>query len=191
MGTLVTAIFLPLPVTTAKYPRAFIGNSLPSNMDLIYNNERQFIDLEHSVFKPWHKDEFIKRFIFYLPVIPIYVPLSDLTWMKITNIRWLKVLIFSLKLYKNMSQTCAKQCKQRWFCKFSNILYILLTCILHLYDQLDNLLWQSLPCLGCTDWTRLSQLWWGQILCVFLWDPSGWLDPSRYFSQHQELRLFI
>lgn len=27
---------IPLPVTTAKYPRAFIGNNLPSNMDLIY-----------------------------------------------------------------------------------------------------------------------------------------------------------
>lgn len=52
MGTLVSAILLPLPVTTAKYPSAFIGNSLPSNMDLIYNNERQSIDLEHPVFKP-------------------------------------------------------------------------------------------------------------------------------------------
>lgn len=79
MGTLIPAIFLPLPVTTAKYPSAFIGNSLPSNMDLIYNNKRKCFDLEHSVFKLWHEYESIKMFIIYLPIFPVSVPLSDLT----------------------------------------------------------------------------------------------------------------
>ena len=62
--------YLPLPVTTAKYPRAFIGNSLPSRIDFIWKkfkikNHQENINKTKGSISKWSNQLLLKTSNFF------------------------------------------------------------------------------------------------------------------------------